>query len=131
MATGSSDAGLWAFSGEGELRREVIMIMHKALSAFAASALCLTALPVAAQVMSGSSRENPTNGYASSATANKDKSTHPTKMNSHKKTQTARTRATGTSPAETAGASSPNGPCPINPRGEAALKPGCLEAPSP
>ena len=90
-------------------------IMYKTKLAFAAIAICLGALPSSAQVTTGDkSAKNPTtNGYATSGAATSDQHSTGMKSDAHKrahggKSSTLASNApAGTTPAETAGASSP------------------------
>ncbi len=106
--------------------------MHKWTSAVAALGISLCASRAHSQIMSNKSTDNPsTRGYASSETANKGQTKAGTKPTSHKWTRAARSRPAGTSPAESAGASTPNGPCPANLRDSSQLSAACPPGPNP
>ncbi len=84
--------------------------MHKILT-FSASLLCASTGALFAQAMSNDKTANPTTqGYATSGAALKDQhSTGPKPATRHSRTAKVGV-PTGTTPAETAGASSPNPP---------------------
>jgi hypothetical protein len=97
----------------------------------AAAALILGTVGSQAQVMSNKTTNNPsTSGYASSATASKDKPVSDRKKAPRTSTTRAAPRA-GTFPAETAGASAPNGPCPVNQQDRGALQAECPRGATP
>jgi len=100
--------------------------------ALVAAALVFGTAGAQAQVMSSKTTNNPsTSGYAGSATASKDPASSATNKASHKRTRSGRAAPPAdASPPETAGASAPNGPCPINQRDRGTLQAGCPPGPA-